>query len=275
MLRLPSPPTIIVGESSPYPCPRFSCHAEIPVHGGRRSCGSGVLALVLSAIALGEEPSFRGAKPIWPSGRETEMNLSVGFRAVIQAEAGGQATLRVAAATIYRAWVKGVRGRGPARGPHGYYRVDDWDLAGNSTPASNLVPSKSPDTMSTATTCWINRRFSRPRWSPAIRCWLRRPVAGRRWLPRSSTPACRRSSVTVSSAPSSRSTTSPTFRIAGATIRPARWSKRDRRFRREKRLLPRRVPYPEFACRSPVRLVGSGRGRESGPGGRSGKTAPW
>jgi hypothetical protein len=45
---------------------------------------------------------MHAAKPIWPAGRETEMNLSVGFRAVIQAEAGSQATLRVAAATFFR-----------------------------------------------------------------------------------------------------------------------------------------------------------------------------
>jgi alpha-L-rhamnosidase len=101
---------------------------------------SGVLVLLLCATALAEEPAIHAAKPIWPAGRETEMNLSVGFRAVIQAEAGSQATLRVAAATIYRASVNGqFVGLGPARGPHGYYRVDSWNLHDLLRPGPNVI----------------------------------------------------------------------------------------------------------------------------------------
>ena len=97
-------------------------------------------ALLLSAVARADEPAFHGAKPIWPAGREKEMNLSVGFRAVIQAEAGSQATLRVAAATVYRAWVNGqFVGLGPARGPHGYYRVDVWNLSQQLRPGANVI----------------------------------------------------------------------------------------------------------------------------------------
>jgi alpha-L-rhamnosidase len=70
------------------------------------------------------------------------MNLTVGFRAEIEAPAdkNQKAVLRVAAATIYRAWLNGeFLGCGPARGPHGYFRVDEWDLAGNLKPGKNLV----------------------------------------------------------------------------------------------------------------------------------------
>jgi len=38
--------------------------------------------------------------------------------------------IRIAAATIYRLFCNGVFvGHGPARAAHGYYRVDEWDLA--------------------------------------------------------------------------------------------------------------------------------------------------
>jgi hypothetical protein len=70
------------------------------------------------------------------------MNLTVGFRAVIDAPADKmqKVVLRVAAATIYRAWLNGeFLGCGPARGPHGYFRVDEWNLSGKLAPGKNLV----------------------------------------------------------------------------------------------------------------------------------------
>ncbi len=45
------------------------------------------------------------------------MNLSVGFRAVVDPPAGEKVVLRIAAATIYRAWVNGrYVGCGPRAG---------------------------------------------------------------------------------------------------------------------------------------------------------------
>jgi len=83
---------------------------------------------------------FRSAKPLWPAGREAEMNLLVGFRAVVAAPAAQNAVLRVAASTLYRASVNGsFLGHGPARGPHGYYRVDEWDLSGKLAAGQNVV----------------------------------------------------------------------------------------------------------------------------------------
>jgi alpha-L-rhamnosidase len=83
---------------------------------------------------------FPTARPVWPRGRETEMNLSVGFRAVFHASAGQKAELRVAAATIYRAWINGeYLGCGPARAAHGYFRVDTWDLSHRLRLGANLV----------------------------------------------------------------------------------------------------------------------------------------
>ncbi len=83
---------------------------------------------------------FRSAKPLWPAGREAEMNLLVGFRAVVAAPAAQNAVLRVAASTLYRASVNGsFLGHGPARGPHGYYRVDEWDLSGKLAAGQSVV----------------------------------------------------------------------------------------------------------------------------------------
>ena len=84
---------------------------------------------------------FVSGKPIWPEGRETEKNLFVGFRTTFEVpEGGGRVVLRVAASTLYRAFINGrFCGYGPARGPHGYYRADEWDLTERLVPGKNLV----------------------------------------------------------------------------------------------------------------------------------------
>ncbi len=83
---------------------------------------------------------FVAAKPIWPAGRSLEKNLQVGFRAVIEPENAGPVTLRITASTLYRASVNGrYIGYGPARGPHGFYRVDEWDLSKALKPGKNVV----------------------------------------------------------------------------------------------------------------------------------------
>jgi alpha-L-rhamnosidase len=74
--------------------------------------------------------AFRAAKPIWPRGREKEMNLFVGFRAIFKAPPGQHVQLRVAGSTLYRIYLNGeFFASGPARGPHGHYRVDLWEIA--------------------------------------------------------------------------------------------------------------------------------------------------
>src|SRR5579863_21236 len=75
------------------------------------------------------EVAFLSAKPIWPRGRDTEMNLFVGFRAVFETPREGKAKLRVAGATLYRIYLNGeFFAWGPARGPHDCFRVDSWDI---------------------------------------------------------------------------------------------------------------------------------------------------
>ena len=98
------------------------------------------LGLAGAALAQADEVAFRAAKPIWPAGRETEMNVLVGFRAVVPAQAGQAAVLRLTASTIYRAWLNGeFLGYGPARGPHDWFRMDEWDLRGKLRQGDNVV----------------------------------------------------------------------------------------------------------------------------------------
>ena len=99
-----------------------------------------LVGLLISATDSAEDARFQAARPIWPKDREREMNLLVGFRAVIEPAAGEKVMLRVAAATIYRAWINGqFLGCGPARGTHGYFRVDQWDLSHKLRAGKNLV----------------------------------------------------------------------------------------------------------------------------------------
>jgi len=92
------------------------------------------------AGAGGSSASFLSARPVWPEGREKEMNLFVGFRAAFEAPAESPVILRVTASTVYRAWVNGAFcGYGPARGPRGWFRVDEWDLSRRLRPGRNLV----------------------------------------------------------------------------------------------------------------------------------------
>ena len=96
--------------------------------------------LVAGEVRADPRADFLSAQPVWPAGRDTEMDLLVGFRATIQAKAGASATLKIACSTVYRAWINGrFLARGPAQGPHGYYRVDQLDLAGRLRAGKNLI----------------------------------------------------------------------------------------------------------------------------------------
>ena len=95
----------------------------------------GVLCLVcaFSSMSVAKvsagEASFDSARPIWPTGRETEKNLFVGFRVVFDCPDQQAPLLRIAASPLYRVYLNGrFVGHGPARGPHGHYRVDEWPL---------------------------------------------------------------------------------------------------------------------------------------------------
>ena len=95
-------------------------------------CGlSAIYSILPSSMAQAgaASASFNSARPIWPVGRQTEKNLFVGFRAVFECSQQDEPVLRIAASSLYRIYLNGrFVGHGPARGPHGFYRVDEWSL---------------------------------------------------------------------------------------------------------------------------------------------------
>jgi len=191
------------------------------------------------------------------------MNLTVGFRAVIDAPSDKtqKVVLRVAAATIYRAWLGGeFLGCGPARGPHGYFRVDEWDLSSKLAPGKNLVAlevagyncnsyylldqpsfcqaeviagdrvlaSTAGDGVPFAADVLDYRVQKVQRYSfqrPFIEVYRLKPDSDH-WLRKVSTPFA--------------------WGYPLAPVRPTT------------KLLSRHVPYPEFAVKRPVRFVASG-----------------
>jgi alpha-L-rhamnosidase len=108
-----------------------------------RLSNSTLLAVVLGFIPLqanAESARFVEAEAIWPEGRQLERNLMVGFRAAIVSNGRQQTVLRLTASTLYRATVNGqFVGYGPARGPHGYFRMDQWDITEHLRDGTNLV----------------------------------------------------------------------------------------------------------------------------------------
>ncbi len=98
------------------------------------------LLLALLSPATEPAPAFMSGKPVWPKGREKEKNLTVGFYTNFKAPAGKPVLLRATGASLYRVYVNGAYlGQGPARGPHGYYRVDEWDLTSRLQPGANTI----------------------------------------------------------------------------------------------------------------------------------------
>lgn len=84
--------------------------------------------------------AFVSAQPVWLEGREKEMNLFAGFRATVDGKAAENAVVRLTGSTICRLFVNGeFLGYGPARGPHGFYRVDEWPLKGRCKPGPNVI----------------------------------------------------------------------------------------------------------------------------------------
>ncbi|MBN2853742.1 MAG: hypothetical protein JXQ23_13480 [Clostridia bacterium] len=72
---------------------------------------------------------FKKAEAVWQSGRQTEMNVTLGFRCVFDAVKASDVILKLAASSIYRIYLNNqFVSHGPARGPHDYYRVDEIDL---------------------------------------------------------------------------------------------------------------------------------------------------
>jgi alpha-L-rhamnosidase len=83
---------------------------------------------------------FKKAEPVWPTGLELEKNITVGFRASFEKPESGSAVLNITGSSLYRIYLNGkFVGHGPARAGHGHYRVDEWDLGKSMVTGTNVV----------------------------------------------------------------------------------------------------------------------------------------
>ena len=169
-------------------------------------------------------PPFRTARPIWPSGRSTEMNRFVGFRAVLPATDARPVTLRVAASSVYRVFVDGAFvGHGPARGPHGRFRVDEWALdeylgSGGSLLAIEAVGYNVNSYYLLDQPAFVLAEVLRQRRGAGLDRWRRRSAS----TPSCSTTTSSASSATASRGPSRRRSGSAPPLASGGPTRPPR-----------------------------------------------------
>ncbi len=103
---------------------------------------------LISATAFAEMPrnesneqfQMKKAVPVWVAGRESEMNLMLGFRGTFQAIENQKITLNITASTLYRVYLNGEYvGYGPARAAHGYFRVDVYELGKHIKKGENIL----------------------------------------------------------------------------------------------------------------------------------------
>jgi alpha-L-rhamnosidase len=88
-----------------------------------------IFAMACTSPGVSEPELMNEAVPVWAEGRETEMNLTLGFQGIFQAEKNSEFTLRLTGSTLYRVFLNGeFLGYGPARTAHGFFRVDEYDI---------------------------------------------------------------------------------------------------------------------------------------------------
>ena len=86
---------------------------------------------------------FKAAQPIWLQNQEKDINITVAATAefkLSKLQAAGRISLRISGMTRYRVYLNGQYiGNGPSRGPHGFHRVDAWDLSPKCVAGKNLI----------------------------------------------------------------------------------------------------------------------------------------
>lgn len=222
----------------------------------------GISFLLLLLILLMNQPSqaaqFIQAKPVWPQGHEREKNLFVGFRAAFKAPPGEKVILRLAGSSLYRVFINSeFCGHGPARGPHGYFRVDELDLTDKLHSGKNLLAIEIAGYN-------INSYYllDQPSFLQA------EILAGCRVLAATGEPEFEACILDYRIRKVQRYSVQRTF-IEAYRLKPGfdTWRKKhgaplDKTacaILPDKKLLPRRVPYPLYALRQPVWNVSCGR----------------
>ena len=93
-----------------------------------------------AAPDLAAVDSFGTARPVWAAGRQTEKNLTLSFRQNIRARRVGSALISIAASTDYRLRVNGeFVAHGPCVAAHDFYRVDCYDIAPYMHRGDNII----------------------------------------------------------------------------------------------------------------------------------------
>ncbi len=232
-----------------------------------RTCVVRIAIFFTTTAAHAAEPAtFRSAKPIWPKGRETEMNLLAGFRAVIDAPIRAKkVVLRVTAAYLYRAWLNGeFVGYGPARGPRGFYRVDEWDITKKLTPGKNLVAIEA-----VGYNCFSYYLLNQPSACQA------EVVADDRVLASTAGEGTQFAADILDYRVQKVERRVPRTFVEAYRMKPgwdawlrdraAAWPGVETTVQAEKRYLPRGVLYPEFALRVPAQVVERGQLERGNP----------
>ena len=103
-----------------------------------------ILLLFASGFLLSAEasvaPYFAEAKPVWAKGREKEMNVTLRFSGSFALKGGERVVLRATGCSLYRVLLNGrFAGYGPARGPKGHDRVDEYDIPRNVVKGENRI----------------------------------------------------------------------------------------------------------------------------------------
>jgi len=99
-----------------------------------------ILLLGMSMKTWAETKSFVEGKPIWLKDRTKVMNDFAGFRAIFNVDNTENVLLRCAGHDSYRVYVNGkFVFYGPARGPHGFHRVDEVNLSDYVQKGENIL----------------------------------------------------------------------------------------------------------------------------------------
>ena len=73
---------------------------------------------------------FDVAEPVWTVAERDEINSSVAFTTHFEWDGKSPLQLRLAGCSIFKVFVNGeFAAYGPARGPHGWFRMDEWDVS--------------------------------------------------------------------------------------------------------------------------------------------------
>ncbi len=110
--------------------------------GAAAICGLPEFELRALEAESAEAPKFQKAVPLWERGREKEMNATLVFYVAfkIDDDAIEGAILRSTGSCAMRIMLDGEHfGYGPARGPHGWFRVDEWDLSKRLTKGEHFL----------------------------------------------------------------------------------------------------------------------------------------